>query len=61
MCFALPARRRSPHVRAHRPQVPRPAPLPERRYLADALRTETVGGVLLLLAAVTALIWANSP
>ncbi|RSS39979.1 Na+/H+ antiporter NhaA [Streptomyces sp. WAC08241] len=36
-------------------------PLPERRYLADALRTETVGGVLLLLAAVTALIWANSP
>ncbi|MFJ9431058.1 Na+/H+ antiporter NhaA [Streptomyces sp. NPDC101490] len=36
-------------------------PLPERRYLADALRTETVGGVLLLLAAVTALVWANSP
>ncbi|WP_329572342.1 Na+/H+ antiporter NhaA [Kitasatospora sp. NBC_01266] len=35
-------------------------PLPERRYLAEALRTETVGGVLLLLAAVTALIWANS-
>ncbi|WP_411076281.1 Na+/H+ antiporter NhaA [Streptomyces sp. cmx-4-7] len=36
-------------------------PLPERRYLADALRTETVGGVLLLLAAVAALIWANIP
>ncbi|MFJ4337050.1 Na+/H+ antiporter NhaA [Streptomyces sp. NPDC088915] len=36
-------------------------PLPERRYLADALRTETVGGVLLLLAAVAALIWANTP
>ncbi|MFF0477922.1 Na+/H+ antiporter NhaA [Streptomyces sp. NPDC004284] len=35
--------------------------LPERRYIADALRTETVGGVLLLLAAVAALIWANSP
>ncbi|MFB7610626.1 Na+/H+ antiporter NhaA [Streptomyces gardneri] len=35
--------------------------LPERRYLADALRTETVGGVLLLLAAVAALVWANSP
>ncbi|MFF9915064.1 Na+/H+ antiporter NhaA [Streptomyces sp. NPDC013457] len=34
---------------------------PERRYVADALRAETVGGVLLLLAAVTALIWANSP
>ncbi|MEX0169700.1 Na+/H+ antiporter NhaA [Streptomyces sp. LMG1-1-1.1] len=36
-------------------------PLPERRYLADALRTETVGGVLLLVAAVAALVWANSP
>ncbi|QIP85410.1 Na+/H+ antiporter NhaA [Streptomyces sp. Tu 2975] len=35
--------------------------LPERNYVADALRTETVGGVLLLLAAVTALIWANTP
>ncbi|WP_370221404.1 Na+/H+ antiporter NhaA [Kitasatospora sp. MAP12-22] len=35
-------------------------PLPESRYLADALRTETVGGILLLIAAVTALIWANS-
>ncbi|MCY0943511.1 Na+/H+ antiporter NhaA [Streptomyces antarcticus] len=35
--------------------------LPERRFVADALRTETVGGVLLLLAAVTALIWANVP
>jgi NhaA family Na+:H+ antiporter len=35
--------------------------LPERTFVADALRTETVGGVLLLLAAVTALIWANVP
>ncbi|MEU9388908.1 Na+/H+ antiporter NhaA [Streptomyces sp. NPDC048324] len=35
--------------------------LPERTYVADALRTETVGGVLLLAAAVTALIWANIP
>ncbi|MGP2438449.1 Na+/H+ antiporter NhaA [Streptomyces sp. JW3] len=34
---------------------------PERTYLADALRTETVGGVLLLVAAITALIWANVP
>ncbi|MFJ7958488.1 Na+/H+ antiporter NhaA [Streptomyces sp. NPDC096319] len=34
--------------------------LPERRYIADALRAETVGGVLLLLAAVAALIWANT-
>ncbi|MFJ9585814.1 Na+/H+ antiporter NhaA [Streptomyces acidicola] len=35
--------------------------LPERNFVADALRTETVGGVLLLAAAVTALIWANVP
>ncbi|TGB01552.1 Na+/H+ antiporter NhaA [Streptomyces sp. MZ04] len=34
--------------------------LPERNFVADALRTETVGGVLLLVAAVTALIWANT-
>ncbi|GHA30177.1 Na+/H+ antiporter NhaA [Streptomyces purpurascens] len=35
--------------------------LPERTYVADALRTETVGGVLLLAAAVAALLWANIP
>lgn len=35
--------------------------LPERTFVADALRTETVGGVLLLLAAIAALIWANIP
>ncbi|MFJ4328236.1 Na+/H+ antiporter NhaA [Streptomyces tricolor] len=35
--------------------------LPERTYVADALRTETVGGVLLLIAAVAALVWANTP
>ncbi|MET9256921.1 Na+/H+ antiporter NhaA [Streptomyces sp. NPDC003717] len=35
--------------------------LPERTYVADALRTETVGGVLLLVAAVAALIWSNIP
>ncbi|MEW2523195.1 Na+/H+ antiporter NhaA [Actinacidiphila alni] len=35
-------------------------PLPERTYVLDALRTETVGGVLLLAAAVIALIWANT-
>ncbi|MGW5612725.1 Na+/H+ antiporter NhaA [Streptomyces sp. NPDC003877] len=35
--------------------------LPERTYVADALRTETVGGVLLLVAAVAALLWANLP
>ncbi|MGW7432823.1 Na+/H+ antiporter NhaA [Streptomyces sp. NPDC054861] len=36
-------------------------PLPERRIVTDALRAETVGGVLLLIAAVAALVWANSP
>ncbi|MEU5159172.1 Na+/H+ antiporter NhaA [Streptomyces sp. NPDC020875] len=35
--------------------------LPERTFVVDALRTETVGGVLLLVAAVAALIWANTP
>ncbi|MFU8871583.1 Na+/H+ antiporter NhaA [Micromonospora sp. SL4-19] len=33
----------------------------EARFLADVLRTETVGGGLLLLGAVIALVWANSP
>ncbi|MFE0631141.1 Na+/H+ antiporter NhaA [Streptomyces sp. NPDC058864] len=34
---------------------------PERAVLAQALRTETVGGLLLLGAAAVALVWANSP
>ncbi len=34
---------------------------PEARYVASALRTETVGGALLLAAAVIALVWANTP
>jgi NhaA family Na+:H+ antiporter len=34
---------------------------PEARRIAEVLRTETVGGVLLLVAAVIALVWANSP
>jgi NhaA family Na+:H+ antiporter len=33
----------------------------EARFVADLLRTETVGGALLLVAAVIALAWANSP
>ncbi|AQT75680.1 MULTISPECIES: Na+/H+ antiporter NhaA [Streptomyces] len=36
-------------------------PWPERRAIAEALRTETIGGLVLLAAAVIALIWANSP
>ncbi|MCX2970974.1 MULTISPECIES: Na+/H+ antiporter NhaA [Streptomyces] len=35
--------------------------LKERRLLADALRTETVGGLLLLGAAIVALVLANTP
>ncbi|WP_103536246.1 Na+/H+ antiporter NhaA [Streptomyces sp. SM11] len=50
------------------PPTPTPPPpsllgrlsLTERNYVAEALRTETVGGVLLLIAAVAALVWANT-
>jgi len=34
---------------------------PETTRIADVLRKETVGGALLLAAAVAALVWANSP
>ncbi|MEN9993165.1 MAG: hypothetical protein RLY83_735 [Actinomycetota bacterium] len=34
-------------------------PQKQLRWVADALRKETTGGVLLLLAAVAALVWAN--
>jgi NhaA family Na+:H+ antiporter len=44
-----------------RPRLLRRSSWPERRFIANALRTETVGGVLLLLAAIAALGWANSP
>jgi len=36
-------------------------PWPERQAVGEALRTETVGGLVLLAAAVVALVWANSP
>ncbi|MEV8312275.1 Na+/H+ antiporter NhaA [Streptomyces flavidovirens] len=36
-------------------------PLPERTFVAKALRTETVGGIVLLAAAAVALMWANTP
>ncbi|WP_326807155.1 Na+/H+ antiporter NhaA [Streptomyces sp. NBC_01775] len=36
-------------------------PLPERNAVVRALRTETVGGLVLLAAAVVALVWANTP
>ena len=34
---------------------------PEAQHVARALRTETVGGVLLLVGTLVALTWANSP
>lgn len=34
---------------------------PETRRIGEILRAETVGGVLLAVAAVAALVWANSP
>ena len=36
-------------------------PLRERIRILEALRQETVGGGLLLGAAIAALVWANSP
>lgn len=48
-----------------KPSLPRrvlsPGTWPEVRYVRDLLRTETVGGAVLLVAALVALIWANSP
>ncbi|OWA23451.1 Na+/H+ antiporter NhaA [Streptomyces sp. CS057] len=49
----------APPVPPRRPLLGRLS-LPERNYVAEALRTETVGGVLLLVAAVAALVWANT-
>jgi Na+:H+ antiporter, NhaA family len=34
---------------------------PEARFIGEVLRTETVGGGILLFAAVVAILWANSP
>ncbi|MCO8277476.1 Na+/H+ antiporter NhaA [Actinoplanes sp. TRM 88003] len=34
---------------------------PEARRIAEILRAETTGGILLLVAAVVALVWANTP
>src|SRR3954469_3977922 len=38
-----------------------PGSCAEPRRIADILRKETVGGVLLLAGTVVALVWANSP
>jgi NhaA family Na+:H+ antiporter len=52
--------RRGPPVSETRTVFDR-LPLPERTRILEALRQETVGGALLLTAAVVALVWANSP
>ena len=45
----------------NRPEVFSRPTLAQRGWLLEQLRDETVGGVLLLVAAAVALIWANSP
>jgi NhaA family Na+:H+ antiporter len=39
----------------------RALPSEEQKFLAEALREETVGGALLLVAATVAVVWASSP
>lgn len=51
-CMSGPGNRRAPFLGR--------MSLPERNFIAEALRAETVGGILLLVAAVAALIWANT-
>ncbi len=36
-------------------------PLNEQKFIAEALREETVGGAILLVAATVAVVWASSP
>ncbi|MEW9555842.1 Na+/H+ antiporter NhaA [Nonomuraea sp. NPDC050783] len=43
------------------PRLPGRSTWPEARRVADILRKETIGGALLLAAALAALVWANSP
>ncbi|MFI7609322.1 Na+/H+ antiporter NhaA [Micromonospora sp. NPDC049366] len=52
--MATPPGSRTPHLFSR-------GSWPEVRRVGDILRTETVGGLLLLAAAVLALAWANSP
>ncbi|MEV6276712.1 Na+/H+ antiporter NhaA [Nocardia sp. NPDC051832] len=45
----------------NRPRLFGPGSWPETRRLAEVLRGETVGGMLLIIAAAIGLIWANTP
>jgi Na+:H+ antiporter, NhaA family len=59
--FAVPfPRSRMTSRPARRPLFARGS-WPEASRIGDILRTESVGGILLLVAAVFALVWANSP
>ena len=49
-----------PSFRAHQ-HLFSPGSRPETSRIADVLRRESVGGTLLVAAAVVALVWANSP
>lgn len=44
-----------------RPVILERLPVAEARFMAAALRQETVGGALLLVGAVVGVVWANSP
>jgi NhaA family Na+:H+ antiporter len=50
-----------PPGRAPRPAILRRSTWTETQFVTNALRTETIGGVVLLSAAVAALFFANSP
>jgi Na+:H+ antiporter, NhaA family len=50
-----------PASRRERPMFLGVLSWPERRAVVHALRTETIGGLALLAAAVVALLWVNSP
>ena len=47
--------------RTHDQNVPRYGTFAEARRISTILRKETVGGILLVCAAVIAIVWANSP
>jgi NhaA family Na+:H+ antiporter len=51
----------SPSPPSTRPRLLSRGSWPEAARIAEILRTETIGGLLLLVATVIALVWANSP
>jgi Na+:H+ antiporter, NhaA family len=45
----------------NRPRILAPGSWPETKRVTEILRKETVGGIILLVAAAAALVWANTP